>query len=57
MQALQQLSAITPAIYRDQVVPFLSPDLAAYHAAPDAWNRMKEQVRANLSLALAPDTS
>jgi hypothetical protein len=48
-QALEQLSSITLAMFRDQVVPFLPADLAAYYATSETWNRMKEQVRADLS--------
>jgi hypothetical protein len=55
--ALEQLSSITLAMFRDQVVPFLPADLAAYYATAETWNRMKEQVRADLSSDLPPTAS
>ena len=51
-QALEQLSTITLPMFRDQVVPFLPADLAAYYATSETWNRMKDQVRADLSSVL-----
>src|SRR6202789_374712 len=42
-QALEQLSTIGVAMFRDQVGPFLPPDLAAYYGAAASWNRMKDQ--------------
>jgi len=47
-QALEQLATITLAMFRDQVVPFLPADLAAYYGAAEVWNAMKEQVRIDL---------
>jgi hypothetical protein len=55
-RALGQLVTVSLAMFRDQVVPFLPADLAAYYAAAETWNRMKEQVRADLSSAL-PSTA
>ncbi|HEY4302737.1 MAG TPA: nucleotidyl transferase AbiEii/AbiGii toxin family protein [Candidatus Didemnitutus sp.] len=56
-QALEQLAVISLAMFRDQVVPFLPADLAAYYGTPEAWNRMKAQVRADLESALPPVAS
>lgn len=56
-QALDQLSTINLAMFRDQVVPFLPADLAAYYATAEAWNGMKRQVRADLSAALSSAAS
>ena len=52
-QALEQLSTISLAMFRDQVVPFLPADLAGYYASGETWSRMKESVRAELTSALA----
>jgi hypothetical protein len=51
-QAVEQLSTITLAMFRDQVVPFLTADLAAYYGTSESWNKMKEQVRTDLSSVL-----
>ncbi len=51
-QALEQLASTTLSMFRDQVVPFLPPDLAAHYTTAETWNRMKEQVRSDLSSAL-----
>jgi hypothetical protein len=56
-QALERLSTVSLAMFRDQVVPFLPADLAAYYATSETWNRMKEQVRSDLSSALTPAVS
>lgn len=55
--ALQQLSMITSVMFRDQVTPFLPPDLADYYASTATWNQMKNQVHADLSAALSASTS
>jgi len=52
-QALDQLSPITFAMFRDQVVPFLPTDMAAYYGTSETWGRIKEQVRADLLSSLA----
>ncbi|MGA3008497.1 MAG: nucleotidyl transferase AbiEii/AbiGii toxin family protein [Opitutaceae bacterium] len=56
-QAVEQLSTITLAMFRDQVVPFLAADLAAYYGTSESWNKMKGQVRADLSSVLPSATS
>lgn len=50
--ALDQLSLITLPMFRDQVVPFLPADLAGYYRAAENWERMQEQVRADLTASL-----
>jgi predicted nucleotidyltransferase component of viral defense system len=56
-RALEQLHAIPLEMFRDQVVPFLPADLAAYYATAETWSRMQEQVRTDLSAGLSSDAS
>ncbi len=51
-QAIGQLSTIDSAMFRDQVLPFLPGDLAAHYGTDDAWYRIREQVRVDLSSSL-----
>lgn len=52
-RALEQLSTISIAMFRDQVVPFLPADLAAFYGTPEAWDKMTNQVRTDLLSVLA----
>jgi hypothetical protein len=57
IQAMEQLSLISFAMFMEQVVPFLPVDLAAYYGTSEAWKRMSEQVWNDLSAALPPSAS
>lgn len=51
-QASGQLGLIPFARFAEQVIPFLPPDLAAYHGTPAAWQAMVGRVRADLAGAV-----
>ena len=53
-QAVEQLSLIDFAMFKDQVVPFLPVDLATHYGSPEAWKAMSEKVWSDLSEALPP---
>jgi hypothetical protein len=53
-QAMEQLSLIDFAMFKDQVVPFLPVDLAAHYGTPEAWKALSEKVWSDLSEALPP---
>jgi len=57
IQAMEQLNLIGFDRFKDQVVPFLPMDLAAYYGTPEAWKAMSEKVRNDLSAALPPASS
>jgi hypothetical protein len=40
------------ARFAEQVIPFLPPDLAAYHGTPAGWQAMVGRVRADLAGAV-----
>ena len=48
-RAVKQLALIGFDMFKDQVVPFLSPDLAVHYGTPDAWKAMSNKVRNDLS--------
>ena len=50
-RAISQLGMITFAMFYEQVVPFLPPDLAAFYGTPEAWTTMVERVRRDLARA------
>jgi predicted nucleotidyltransferase component of viral defense system len=56
-QALEQLDLISFEGFRDQVVPFLPVDLAAYYGTAEMWKTMAETVRKNLLVALPSSPS
>lgn len=47
--ASSQLGKITFAMFEEQVIPFLSADLAAFYGTPEAWRTMVERVRSDLA--------
>ena len=51
-RAMGQLCLISYEMYRDQVVPYLPVDLAAYYGRPEAWKTISERVLEELSAAL-----
>ena len=56
-RAIEQLGLISFAVFKDQVVPFLPADLAAYYDTPEAWKSMSEKVWHDLMAALPPSSS
>jgi len=56
-QAIEQLSLISFAMFQDQVVPFLPPDLAVHYGTAEAWKTMSEKVWHDLMAALPPSSS
>ncbi len=56
-QAMEQLGLISFAMFKEQVVPFLPADLAAYHGTTERWQAMSGKVWNDLSAALASSPS
>jgi predicted nucleotidyltransferase component of viral defense system len=53
-RAMEQLTLIDFNMFKDQVVPFLPIELAAYYGTPEAWKALSEKVWSDLSKALLP---
>jgi len=53
-RAMEQLTLIDFNMFKDQVVPFLPVELAAYYGVPEAWKTLSEKVLSDLSEALLP---